>query len=379
MSKGTILLVSGLPLRKPSSFSRQLDLLGPFLRESGLEVAITGPFPEQYDLPGLGSYSISSEEQVRVQWEHLQRAAGKSGAAAAILLGYPDQFPFLQRVPPPPFPVFLWAQFSRPPDPGCFGTALPVPLTERTARFLQESGCSLVDSVIPHGVDTLQLHPPHLPGGSRKEGRDSPVIGTVGAHTPRKRFGDIIETAALLRKRLPATRLVIKTDRIVSTAGDDLGAIARSHAMGDNLTVLTGELHDEQMRDLYWTMDLYVNQSEWEGFCIPVVEAMACGVPVACLPIQGPGEIVPYGDLHIPIHRTLREGGSFLAHADTLKAADLLLQALEDSALLKRLREEGLREYRERYDIRTVARQWKELISRRTGTGVSPARQRPDA
>jgi glycosyltransferase involved in cell wall biosynthesis len=375
----TILLVSGLPLGKPSSFSRQLDLLGAFLRESGLEAAITGPFPEPYKHADLGVHSIPGKGRVRAQWEHLQRTAGKNGAAAAILLGYPDQFPFLHREPPPPFPVFLWAQFSRPPDSGCFGTALPVPLTEKTAEFLRERGCSTVGPVIPHGVDTLHFYPPVHSAGFQKEGRDAFVIGTVGAHTRRKRFGDIIETAALLRKRLPATRLVIKTDRVVSADGDDLGSIARSHAMGENLTVLTGELSDEQMRDLYGTMDLYVNQSEWEGFCIPVVEAMACGVPVASLALQGPGEIVPYGDLRIPVCRTLREGGSFLARADTLKAADLFLKVLEDPVLVKRLREEGVHEARERYDIRTVAGQWKKLIGLHTGRDISPARRRPGA
>jgi glycosyltransferase involved in cell wall biosynthesis len=149
--------------------------------------------------------------------------------------------------------------------------------------------------------------------------------------------------------------------------------------MERNLTVLTAELSDEQMRDLYRTMDLYINLSEWEGFCIPVVEAMACGIPVASLPTQGPGEILPYHELFMPIGRTLQESGSTLVHADRKKAAELLAEVLQNRVLMRRLGARGLREARERYDIRIVARQWGELIDRCRGRQFSPVGQRPGA
>jgi glycosyltransferase involved in cell wall biosynthesis len=381
MTTRTVLLLSGLPCEKASSFSRQLGLLGTFLEKTGHGVTFAGPCLELYNPFGLGKNSIpSGDVRAPLHGEQLKHIAGGRNIASAILLGYPDQFPFLHETVPPPFPVFLWAQFSRPPDASSLGAALPVPLTEKTAHYLRESGCSAMGPVIPHGVDTLLYRPPDFSENqgekNREETPDGPVIGTVGAHTPRKRFGDIIETAALIERRLPGTRLIIKTNRVVSADGDDILAIARSHGMERNLTVIATELSDAQMRNLYGTMDLYVNCSEWEGFCIPVVEAMACGVPVASLPIQGPGEIIPYPELRLPVGRTLQERGSTLIHADTEKTAELLVEVLKNRTMRRKLGERGVREARKRYDIRNIAGQWEELINR---YGVSPARQKPGA
>jgi glycosyltransferase involved in cell wall biosynthesis len=176
---------------------------------------------------------------------------------------------------------------------------------------------------------------------------------------------------------------------VISGVGDVILIIARSRGMERDLTVVAAELNDVQMRDLYGTMDLYVNFSEWEGFCIPVVEAMACGVPVASLPIQGPDEILPYRELRLPVGRILQEGESTLIHADTKKAAELLVGALKNRDLRRRLGERGVREARERYDIRKVSKQWEELIDRYSGhrcsghryggSGISPVRQKPGA
>jgi len=52
---------------------------------------------------------------------------------------------------------------------------------------------------------------------------------------------------------------------------------------------------------------VYMNLSEWEGFGIPVIEAMSCGLPVLTHGLQGPGEIVPYTE-------TLAAGGRDPGH-----------------------------------------------------------------
>jgi len=359
--------MSGLTLTRATSFSRQLVLLGTFLRKRGIDVTVTGPGPEQYNPSIPGENSTSAQERACEQYDYIRHIAGNKGIDGAILLGYPDQFPFVHKAPSPDFPCFLWAQFSRPPDPAAIGKALAVPLTPRSGYFLEKGGVMHRGPVIPHGVDTGMFYPPGVQERRlerRKRGlQDCLVIGTVGAHSARKRFGDIIQTAARLRSRLPEIRLVIKTDRVVSGDGTDIMSIARKHGLTGQLTVITGNLSDDEMRALYGIMDVYLNLSEWEGFCIPVVEAMACGVPVASLPGQGPGEIVPYTDLRIPVHRTSLEGGSTLTNADPRKAAEILYEMLHHLERLGRLRDIGVEESRTKYDIRTVTSLWIDLIS----------------
>jgi glycosyltransferase involved in cell wall biosynthesis len=335
----TLLLASGLK-NPASSFYRQLSLLGTALDELGARVEVTGP-----DLAP-------------------RRADG------VILLGYPDQFAagrWKTR-------VFLWAQFSRPPRPGSLEGLLPVPLTPATARHLEDAGCDPAGPVIPHGVDEERFTP--RPGGSRG-GRRRPdgscpgrlrsrrtggfTVGTVAANNPRKKLDRIVDAFALFLRGCPGSSLVVKTDRAVSTAGFDLREHVRRAGVSGCTRIVTGDLDAAGMRDLYRDMDLYLNLSEWEGFCIPVIEAMACGVPVACQPIQGPGELVPYRDLLVHGGRRIDDAGTLLVEPDPRRAADVLERARRNPGLLERLAAAGREEVLRRYRIRPVAERWLEL------------------
>jgi glycosyltransferase involved in cell wall biosynthesis len=61
----------------------------------------------------------------------------------------------------------------------------------------------------------------------------------------------------------------------------ELGLADRVHLVGSKV--------GSQLRDYYRAADVFVMPSLWESFCIPVIEAMACGLPVvaaraSCLP-----------------------------------------------------------------------------------------------
>jgi glycosyltransferase involved in cell wall biosynthesis len=52
------------------------------------------------------------------------------------------------------------------------------------------------------------------------------------------------------------------------------------NVMGPAFNPVLDSIDDEQLAELYSASDVYVNSSMGEGFCLPILEAMSCGVPV---------------------------------------------------------------------------------------------------
>jgi hypothetical protein len=101
----------------------------------------------------------------------------------------------------------------------------------------------------------------------------------IGRLAPSKRVGVVIE--ALARLREPSVHLAIIGDQ------SDLYELeaARCRALADQLGVndrvhFLGRVSDRDLPGIYRCADLFVTASRHEGFCLPVVEAMASGLPV---------------------------------------------------------------------------------------------------
>ena len=105
-----------------------------------------------------------------------------------------------------------------------------------------------------------------------------------------------------------------------------------------------------------------MHTAEWEGFCIPIIEAMACGLPVVTHPVQGPGELVPYPDLLVPGSRTIKDGEVMLMEANPRSFADAAVNFANNPTLSRRAAAAGRMAAVNRFDIRIVARQWSRLL-----------------
>jgi glycosyltransferase involved in cell wall biosynthesis len=57
----------------------------------------------------------------------------------------------------------------------------------------------------------------------------------------------------------------------------------------------TGYKTGEDLARYYANAEVFVFPSEWETFGIVMIEAMACGTPVAAYPVQGPLDVVDEG------------------------------------------------------------------------------------
>jgi glycosyltransferase involved in cell wall biosynthesis len=85
---------------------------------------------------------------------------------------------------------------------------------------------------------------------------------------PHKNHDTLFRAFAILRRTMPELRLVLT------------GAGHERHRHPDGVTVL-GHVPAEKLIELYQTAAAVVFPSLYEGFGLPVLEAMACGCPVA--------------------------------------------------------------------------------------------------
>lgn len=361
------MLVSGLPLSRKPSFLRQLVLLSSVWNRLGRKAFLCGPvfpggregrtvhFDPLWHLQGSGRDQTGFADIIV-----------RTAAEAVIALGYPDQFPFLNGKPEIGIPFYLWSQFSRIPGQSLPGQPRYVPLTGKTDSYLRLAGCSKIGPIIPHGVDSRLFRPISGPKRSRLKGsyglEECFVVGSVGNNSRRKRFDLVIRSFALFAQARQNARLIIKTDRRVSLDGVDLPVLIAREGLSDRVVVIAEQRSEQELVEVYNLMDLYINLSEWEGFCIPVIEAMACGVPVVSLPIQGPGEILPYRDTLVPGSRVWEEGGSLLFEAEPRAACEVLLEIAERDELRIQLGRRGRAAAESSYDIESIVELWEAVL-----------------
>jgi glycosyltransferase involved in cell wall biosynthesis len=154
---------------------------------------------------------------------------------------------------------------------------------------------------------------------------DAPYVLGVGARIPRKNFVRLIQAHGELAKRGLPHHLVIagppgQSQPEIERAIDDAGTRAKVHVVGYPT--------DAELTSLYNRAALFVYPSIYEGFGIPVLEAMACGAPVVCSNTSSVPEVA--GDAAV------------LADPTSVPAlAEACHRVLTDPALESRLRAAG--------------------------------------
>lgn len=151
----------------------------------------------------------------------------------------------------------------------------------------------------------------------------------VGTIEPRKGVDILIDAFAKVARRLPH-HLVITGKR--GWYWEPVSRRAAASAVGDRIHFLD-YLADEDLPALYAAASVFVFPSRYEGFGLPVLEAMACGAPVVCSSASSLPEVAGQAAL-------LVSPGQPEALAEAIEAV------LDDSALREGLREKGLRRAR---------------------------------
>jgi len=152
--------------------------------------------------------------------------------------------------------------------------------------------CEIPVCVVGEGVNPIYRR---LPPGERSAeelrplGVKPPFVLSVCSMEPRKNLDALLRAfASLVRKNGIEHDLVL-----VGRAGwksSRLASLAEHLDLGDRVR-MTGFVSDTQLLQLYNHADLFVYPSKYEGFGLPVLEAMACGVPVVTSDGSSLGEV----------------------------------------------------------------------------------------
>jgi glycosyltransferase involved in cell wall biosynthesis len=113
---------------------------------------------------------------------------------------------------------------------------------------------------------------------------------------------------------------------------DDIFAAAEASPVRERIH-FAGFVADEDLPALYSLADLFAFPSHYEGFGIPVLEAMACGVPVVCAENSSLPEVA--GDAALLVEATNRNALTEAMHRlliDSPLRAELIGRGLRQAS-----------------------------------------------
>ncbi len=212
--------------------------------------------------------------------------------------------------------------------------------TLRAARIIAVSGYAkreLVEgygypaervSVVHHGVDPVfTLRPEETVRALRArllQPGERYLILHVGHSARRKNIETLYEAFGLLRERGVPARLV----RIGGNPTPEQAEIIRRHGIADFVTHIP-HVDNRDLPPYYAAANVFVFPSLYEGFGIPLIEAMACGAPVLC------------SDWAL-FHEVCGDAALFFPARDAQALSDAIFRVLGNEDLSRTLRGRGL-------------------------------------
>ena len=190
--------------------------------------------------------------------------------------------------------------------------------------------------------------PPRAGQGESQKHRRPTTWLSVGRVSPNKSLEHVITALAVTRHRRdpdatlriigkPATEAY---DRALRRYVAELGLV--------EAVTFVGHASDANVAEAYATSDVLVVASEHEGFCVPVVEAMAAGLPVVAFD-QG------------AVPEVLGDAGVLLTTRDPYEVADAVADLLDDGARRADLAGRGRQRVRE-LELDSTAERFVDLL-----------------
>ncbi len=163
---------------------------------------------------------------------------------------------------------------------GCTDVALGV--SEYNRRELEAAGFRHT-GVLPVAIDTSRVTAPvRMPALEATLDDEMSNFLFVGRIAPNKMIEDHVRLAAFYSRHIDSHARFIFVGRYDVVPGyySAVRALTMRQGLRGDRIVFTGPVSDDELAIYYRYADVYISLSEHEGFCVPLIEAMAAGVPV---------------------------------------------------------------------------------------------------
>lgn len=104
------------------------------------------------------------------------------------------------------------------------------------------------------------------------------IITSIGRISEHKGYHLTLQAFSLLHQKYPQLRLIF-IGKVSPSYLHYLESLIKLYSLQDKITIYN-ELDDDQLLEIYAITDIYISASYHEGFCLPLVESMAAGIPV---------------------------------------------------------------------------------------------------
>jgi glycosyltransferase involved in cell wall biosynthesis len=191
---------------------------------------------------------------------------------------------------------------------------------------------------------------------ARRYGIEGDFVLYLGRLQARKNLIGLVNAFARVHKGGLPHKLVLagKIDSMFSPV------LSRIRKLGLEQSVLVpGYIADEDVPIFYNAADVFTYPSFFEGFGLPVIEAMACGTPV--LTSRGSS-----------LEEVAGDAAWLVEPSDEISIAETLRKALEDPELRARMGQAGLTRSK-MFSFRNAARQTIAVYERMMGEEIGPA------
>ncbi len=211
-----------------------------------------------------------------------------------------------------------------------------LPCSAFEAGMMRMFGLTQPQSVVPLWIDqpwiaqTPLQPPPVAPAVSR------PWLLFVGQVTPRKGYDIAVQALPAIIAAMPTASLLVVSG-INQAQRETLLRLAQHLGVERHIHLL-GYLPDDALINLYRASDALLFPTRYEGFGLPLLEAMAAGCPIITTDIPVVREIVQHG-----------ENGILVQYGDMAGLAQAAIEVVRDRALQQRLAAGGQATLAERY------------------------------